>query len=539
MADSRSRSTASSASSHPASMSSDWYSRRDCARPCSASQPSMSLPWPILACSAASACSRAVRSPSVRLAWSHASAVWRWRPCSVSTVAASVASASCLPARSPFSAASCSSTSRMNSVDGAVIAASSLSRRPCRSFSAVSDDVALSRRVSATRSDCSACAMACCCELSVASACAHGGGERRQRILGFGFGVGRRLAQATRLHERILGLRALAFERLRHAGDAGQRLLELGHLGLDAIVRVAREGELLLEARHLGIDRIERALLRVQVVAGGVVARCASASSFASSARMSAWIASSALVSVTISAVNFSRERTASCCLANQSMCCDCVSRAVSSRILRRHFRLLREALELPAELVADVLHARQVLAGIGKPPFGLLAPLLVLRHARGFLEEDAQLLGLGLDHARDHALLDDRVGARAEAGAEEEVVDVAAADRDVVDVVGRVAVAREHALDRDLGVLPPLAADAPEAVVEMKLHRRASHGLAIAGAVEDHVLHRLAAQRGGLGLAEHPAHGIDHVRLAAAVGADDADELARACRWWWDRRTT
>ena len=49
----------------------------------------------------------------------------------------------------------------------------------------------------------------------------------------------------------------------------------------------------------------------------------------------------------------------------------------------------------------------------------------------------------------------------------------------------------------------------------------------AIARTVEDHVLHRLAPQRRRLGFAEHPAHGVDHVRLAAAIGADNADELA------------
>ena len=53
----------------------------------------------------------------------------------------------------------------------------------------------------------------------------------------------------------------------------------------------------------------------------------------------------------------------------------------------------------------------------------GFAAALLVLGDARGLLEEHAQLLGLRLDDARDHALLDDRVAARAEAGAEEQSV--------------------------------------------------------------------------------------------------------------------
>ena len=161
------------------------------------------------------------------------------------------------------------------------------------------------------------------------------------------------------------------------------------------------------------------------------------------------------------------------------------------------------------------------------KPQLGLAAALAVFRDARGLLEENAQLLGLRLDHARDHALLDDGVGARAQARAEEDVRDVAAAHVDVVDVVGRIAVALQHALDRDLRVLRPLPGRFAEAVVENQLDARAIDRLALAGAVEKHVLHRLAAQMLGRSLAEHPAHRVDDVRFAAAVGADDADELA------------
>ena len=74
---------------------------------------------------------------------------------------------------------------------------------------------------------------------------------------------------------------------------------------------------------------------------------------------------------------------------------------------------------------------------------------------------------------------------------------------------------------------MTPLSADPSLAVVEAELDRRAADRLAIAGAVENHVLHRLAAQRRCFRLAQHPAHGVDDVRLAAAVGPDDADELA------------
>ena len=64
--------------------------------------------------------------------------------------------------------------------------------------------------------------------------------------------------------------------------------------------------------------------------------------------------------------------------------------------------------------------------------------------------------------------------------------------------------------------------------VVEQQFHARTIGRLALARAVEDHVLHGLAAQVLRRGLAQHPAHGVDDVRLAAAVRADHADKLSR-----------
>jgi hypothetical protein len=199
----------------------------------------------------------------------------------------------------------------------------------------------------------------------------------------------------------------------------------------------------------------------------------------------------------------------------------------VQVAILLRHGRLRLQVADLAFQLVADVIDAGDVLARILQAVLGFAPPFLVLGDAGRLFEEEAQFLGLGLDDARDHALADDGVGARTQAGAEEEVDHVAAADVQVVDVVAGIALAVEHALDRDLGVLAPLPGGAALGVVEKQLDAGAADFLAVAGALEDHVLDRLAAQLGGLGLAQHPAHGIDDVGLAAAVGADHARQLA------------
>ena len=196
--------------------------------------------------------------------------------------------------------------------------------------------------------------------------------------------------------------------------------------------------------------------------------------------------------------------------------------------VLLRHHGLAFELVEVGVQLAQDVLDAGDVLARVLQPALGFAAPLLVLGHAGGLLEKQAQLLGLALDDAADGALADDGVGARAQAGAEEHVLHVAAAHRLVVDVVARRAVTRQHALDGDFGKGVPLPARARIRVVEHQLDAGPAGGLSLTRAVEDHVLHRLAAQLAGLGLTEHPAHRIHDVGLAAAVGPDHADQLAR-----------
>ena len=192
------------------------------------------------------------------------------------------------------------------------------------------------------------------------------------------------------------------------------------------------------------------------------------------------------------------------------------------------------EALHLRSEFEADVFDAGQVVAGIGEPMPGFLAPLLVARHAGSFFEEDTQLVGPGLDDPRNGALTDDRIGARAQAGAKEKVGHVLPANVQIVDVVLGLAATRQQALDRQLRVLRPLPGKPPERIVEDQLDGCPRDRLARSRTIEDHVLHRFATQLGRLRLTKHPAHRIDHVRLAATIRPNDADQLPgqRDVRW-------
>src|SRR5882724_9915071 len=99
---------------------------------------------------------------------------------------------------------------------------------------------------------------------------------------------------------------------------------------------------------------------------------------------------------------------------------------------------------DLLFNFVAQILQPLEVFARVGHAALRFLAPLLVTGNPGGFLDERAHVIGLRLDDARDHPLLDDRVAARSESGAQEQIRNVlAAAARRVDEIAGR-AVARD-----------------------------------------------------------------------------------------------
>ena len=132
--------------------------------------------------------------------------------------------------------------------------------------------------------------------------------------------------------------------------------------------------------------------------------------------------------------------------------------------------------------------------------------------------------MGLRREDLADLALLDDRVGLRAEAGVHEQLVDVAQATDPAVHQVLALAVAVEpaghHALGAAVGAVAVEAGD-------LEVHLGHLQRLAARAAVEDHVLHRRAPQALRALLAEHPVDRVGDVALAAAVRAHDARHAA------------
>ena len=195
---------------------------------------------------------------------------------------------------------------------------------------------------------------------------------------------------------------------------------------------------------------------------------------------------------------------------------------------LARHLGLLLQLFEVGVELAQDVLNAGEILAGVGQAVLGLSAALLVLGDASGFFQKQAEFLRFGFDDAADSALTDDGVSAWPQARAQKHVLHVPAAHWLVVDVVAAGAIAGQHPLDGNLAKGGPLPARAVVGVIKHQFHTGAAGGLAGGGAIENDILHRLAAQLRGLGLAQHPAHRIHDVGLAAAVRPDHTHQLPR-----------
>ena len=183
--------------------------------------------------------------------------------------------------------------------------------------------------------------------------------------------------------------------------------------------------------------------------------------------------------------------------------------------------RLALQMLQLTLQLVAQIGEALEIFLRATHAVFGFAAALFVFRDAGGLFNKHAQLIGLGFDQLRNHALFDDGVAARTETGAEEDIGDVATPAFLAVEVIVGHTVARDLALDRDFRKGGVFATEGAVGVIEDQLDGGEPDRFAIDRAIENDVGHRLAAQVFGRAFAHHPAHGVDDIRFAATVGAD------------------
>ncbi len=191
--------------------------------------------------------------------------------------------------------------------------------------------------------------------------------------------------------------------------------------------------------------------------------------------------------------------------------------------IAARLARLPLQALVLLLEGYQHVLDARKVLLGRAQAQLGLVTAGIETGDAGRLVDDRAAVGGLGVDQGADAALADQRGRARAGRGVGKQRLHVARADFLAVDRIGRAVAALDAAHDVELvGVVHHRGRRARLVVERQHDFGDIARGPG-AGAGEDHVLHLRAAHLLGRGLAHHPLQRLDQVRLAAAVGTDDA----------------
>ena len=106
------------------------------------------------------------------------------------------------------------------------------------------------------------------------------------------------------------------------------------------------------------------------------------------------------------------------------------------------HFGLFFQLFQVGIELAQNVFNAGQVFAGVRQTVFSFAATLFVFRNTCRFFQKQTQFFRARFNDAADGALTNDGVSAWAQTRAQEHVLNVAATNGLVVDVVAAVAIA-------------------------------------------------------------------------------------------------
>ena len=191
---------------------------------------------------------------------------------------------------------------------------------------------------------------------------------------------------------------------------------------------------------------------------------------------------------------------------------------ALEARVQLGRLGLALQRPQVRARLALDVERAVEVVLRAVQLQLGAVAALAVLGEPGRLLDQRGAVDRLGVHDRLDAALADDRVHLLAEAGVGEHLEHVDQPAARAVQAVDALARAVDVARDRDLR---EVGVEAAVGVVDHDLDLGGAAALDAVAAGEDHVLHRLAADRERALLAERPQHRIGDVGLAAAVGAD------------------
>ena len=140
------------------------------------------------------------------------------------------------------------------------------------------------------------------------------------------------------------------------------------------------------------------------------------------------------------------------------------------------------------------------------------------LENAGRLLDHHAPVLGTGLEDRVELALADDHVLLAADSCVGEKLLDVEQAAGGPIERVLALARAKQRPGDR---YLCDLDRQTPRSVVDRERHLGSPEGGPLRGAGEDDIVHFRGPDNFRALGAEHPGHGVDHVRLARTVRPD------------------
>jgi len=180
---------------------------------------------------------------------------------------------------------------------------------------------------------------------------------------------------------------------------------------------------------------------------------------------------------------------------------------------------LARERSHLALYLTNHIVEPREIERRLLEAAFRAAASVAIQTDTGGFLEQLPALVGTVREKRVDHPALDHHARVGAEAGAAHQVLDVTESARRSIEQILALPRAREPARDHDFAERHGKHA---VVVVEVQRDFRDVHRPPPRRSLEDDLFHLRAAQRTRALLAEHPAHRIGDVRLAAAVRTDD-----------------
>ncbi len=178
------------------------------------------------------------------------------------------------------------------------------------------------------------------------------------------------------------------------------------------------------------------------------------------------------------------------------------------------------ERFELSAQLIGQILYAREIGLHRVQFPQRLLLALTVLENSGRLFDEGAPPHRVGVQHGVQLSLADDDMHFAADTGVEEQFLDVEQPARIAIELVFAAAIAEHDPRDGDFRVVD---GQRTVGVVDGQRHLRAAQRRASRGSGEDDVFHLAAAQRLGPLFAHDPGKGVHDIGLAGAVWTYDA----------------